>query len=42
MTKVVWLPNETDYSYFAFVIVCGAKYSLLSVLKIQLQVLVCI
>ncbi len=26
MAKVVWLPNETDYSYCEF---CGAKYSLL-------------
>ncbi len=25
MTKVVWLPNETDYSYCKF---CGAKYAL--------------
>ncbi len=30
MTKVVWLPNETDYSYCEFV---APKYSLFSVYK---------
>ncbi len=28
ITKLVWLPNETDYSYFILQI-CGTKYSLL-------------
>ncbi len=35
MTKGVWLPNETDYSYCDFV---GAKYSLLKYLYPQVNV----
>ncbi len=36
MTKVVWLPNETDDSHCEF---CGAKYSVLDSLSCDFIVL---